>query len=194
MDMMNLVVELVKSWLMLSIGIIISLVVCVVAHQGGHYLTYLLLGGKPKVSFYLKENKLSEFTPFVTPKDGNAFYFGSLLKNEKTAWKKQILLSGSGLIASLILAMISLVLLLLAIPNGSFELVCLLAFNLIINCLLFDESCKDEASDGWRVIKALKHREKYVDFLIETNYSFDVEDEYMKAAIRKIQDKELKKE
>lgn len=159
------------------VTLIVLMILSILGHEVGHYLAYKQYDANPKFGYCLLKNKWYLFAPFITPIAGNAFYFDFYMQDEKNAWKKQIILSGAGLGVSLILSELIFVPILPVRAAGFF------------NLATFFSNFKNDSSDGWKICKALKHKENYVKFLIETNYSFDSNDEYLQKAVKKIQEK-----
>lgn len=157
--------------------LIVLMVVSVALHEVGHYSAYKKFGADPKFGICFLGDKWYAFAPFITPIAGDAFYFDFFMQDEKNAWKKQIILSGAGLGVSLLLSVLIFVPCLPVSIAGFFNLV------------IFFTNFKGDSTDGWKICKSLQHKENYVQFLIETNYSFDSTDESLQKAVKKVQEK-----
>lgn len=185
----NFFILLLASLSIFLLGVFISIPISIISHEVGHFLAYLAYGAKPKFGFYFEDNKWYKFRPFVTPTNGNTFYFDSFLEDKKNAWKKQIVISGSGLAANLLIGLLGFVGLFFAsITGANVEVSAILAFIAFYNTVIVLDNSIRTTSDGWRVIKALEKKEAYVDFLVSINYSFDSDDESFKKALERIQE------
>lgn len=83
------------------IGIIISTLL----HEFGHYIAYKRYDADPK--FGCKRIK-TKIMPYITPIEGEDFYWKLFKKDENNAWKKMFTISAAGLGVTLIIGLICL--------------------------------------------------------------------------------------
>lgn len=180
--------------LLLLFVFVIEYVAFLFLHELGHYLAYKKHGADPKFGFCFLKNNLLLFALFVMPLSGSTFYIPYYMKDEKNAWKKELILSGSGLGVSLILGIIfSILFRNYDLPNNPDLISYLIYYTLlsaaVFNVLIFIANFIGTRSDGWRIVMALIKRKNYAQFLIDIKYSFNGNDENLQKAIKRIQEK-----
>jgi len=147
----------------------VSLILTVFLHEFAHVLAIRHYGSKS--AFGIKTKKWLFFPhgkiiPFITPIEGEDFYWNLFAKNEKKAWIYQTVICGSGLITTLICSIIC-----FCIPNNVG-----LQMTGFVNIMTLFVNFIGKHSDGNKLIVALKHRENYVKYLKEINFKFTPEE------------------
>lgn len=164
-------------------GLILGFAVSIFLHEIGHYLASYR--GKPRFGYCGKGAKMMFF---VTSAFGDDFYWRLYNQDRSNAWKKQIVISGSGVIASLLVATIFLWITIssanMVIPFG----VCVLSGGLsLFNFGLFFSNLltASTSSDGFKIRRAMKYRQSFVSHLEEIGYQFTPD--HLKAEVARFQ-------
>lgn len=168
------------QWLFIF-GIIIGLPVTVFVHEAGHYLAYIFYGGKPRFGHCGKWRKK---TFFVTSAYGDDFFWDLFNRDRSKAWLKEMVISGSALLANLFAAAICLVLAFYSAKIGNITVFLILIVNAVYHFVFFfvNYTSSLSESDGFKVRAALKHRAGYVDYLEEIGYQFTPDEQKQEVA------------
>lgn len=186
--MITIITEMLSNpWeiLALYIGMPIGFAISVFLHEVGHYLAMILYKGKPRFGYC---GRWFNFIPFVTSAYGDDFYWSLYNRDRSTAWRKQLVISGSGLLVSFLLGAILSKASILAAHSDLPFVYCVVSGGLgIFNMLLFllNLVSSKPNSDGYKVIKALCYREGFVDYLEDIDYQFTPE--HLKLEVQRFQ-------
>ncbi|MEK5507361.1 hypothetical protein MKX46_16600 [Paenibacillus sp. FSL P4-0113] len=167
--------------------LVISLVLSIFLHELGHYFAYRYYKGNPHFGYY---GKWAKITIFVTPIYGDDFYWNLYNRDRKNAWKKQIVISGSGLFTTLLIALTTLgsgIYLLLSESKPSEFLTFILISVGFINIFIFFANFRSISSDGYKIMMALKYRQTYLEHIEQIGYQFTFDN--LKPAVEKIRAK-----
>ena len=175
----------------LFIGVLlVALVISLFLHEFGHYLAYRHYKGYPRFGFHGKWTKL---TIFITSIYGDDFYWDLYNSDRSNAWKKQIIISGSGLFTTLAIALItsSYWIFLLIMGNKVFSFLSFTVLMIgVMNFLIFFGNIFNPSSDGYKIKMALKYRKTFVDHLEQIGYQFTAD--HLKPVVEKICQKHKK--
>lgn len=173
-ELMNIINELMNMTFEDYIFTMSGFLLSVGTHEFSHFLAYLHY----KAQLLLLKYKGKRCRVLcVTPKDGDKFYIDLYEKDPNNAWKKELLISGSGLFVTLCFTLL--------IFTSYFPL----QLIGVSNVLLFVMNCRTNTSDGYKIYLALKERKNYINRFQET---FE-QDEASKKAFDEALNKELEK-